>query len=244
LISPAFALQAVRPFVAVGIIQWMLAVVFMAGLYLWSRRHFSGHPLLLTALVVANVGFWYYYRRTVPEIALMAGMIWGVNLLDLAMERRIGPALGLTLAGSVLLAFICQIRIAGVFVAAGFGLMLLVLAFRRQVSWGRCFLLGGIVSVLALGSAIEALWYQSYTASRSHISQFALYQSMPPALRERGQVEAKQYGRLFRDPSMSLPAQLLEGARVNLAQVGRLVIPGMFKSYDKRGRWFPNTLFV
>jgi hypothetical protein len=244
LIAPAFAVQPVRPFAAVGFIQWILAVLFMAGLYLWSRKYFSGHALLLTALVVANVGFWYYYRRTVPEIGLMAGMIWAAYLLNLAMERRIGPAVGLTLAASVLLAFICQIRVAGVFVAAGFGLMLLVLAFRRRVSWGRCFLLGGIASALALSSAIGALWYQSYTASQAHISRYALYQSMPPALRERGQVEPKRYGRLFRDPSQSLPAQLLEGARVNIAQVGRLVIPGMFKAYDPKGRWIPNTLFI
>jgi hypothetical protein len=225
LIAPAFALQAVRPFVAIGFIQWALAVLFMLGLYLWSRKYFGNHALLLTALVMTNVGFWYYYRRTMPEIGLMAVMIWAANLLTLAAERPIGQAIGLTLGGSALLAFLCWIRPAGVFIASGFALTLFVLACRRRVSWGRCFLLGGIASVIALASAIGVISRQSATAA------------------ERGP-EAGTYARLMRDPNKSLPAQLVEGARLHIAEVGRLLVPGMFKSYDAKGRWIPNTLFV
>ena len=225
LIAPAFALQAVRPFVAIGLIHWALAMLFMLGLYLWSRRYFSDHALLLTALVMANVGFWYYYRRTVPEIGFMAVMIWAVNLLTLATERRIGQAIGLTLAGGALLAFLCWIRPVGLFIASGFGLMLIVLACRRRVSWGRCFLLGGIASVIALASVIGFLSRQSVTAA------------------ERGP-DAMTYTRQIRDPNKPLPAQLVEGGRLRIAEIGRLLVPGMFKSYDAKGSWIPNTLFV
>jgi MFS family permease len=225
LIAPAFVLQAVRPFVAIGLIQWALAVLFMLGLYLWSRKYFGNHALLLTALVMTNVGFWYYYRRTVPEIGFMAAMIWAVNLLTLATERRIGQAIGLTLAGGALIAFLCWIRPVGVFIASGFGLMLLVLACRGRVSWGRCFLLGGIACVIALASAIGFISRQSVTAA------------------ERGPDTVTYTGELL-DLNRSLPARVAEGVRLRITEVGRLLIPGMFKSYDARGRWIPNTLFI
>jgi hypothetical protein len=225
LIAPAFALQAVRPFAAIGIIQWTLAVLFMLGLYVWSRKYFGTHALLLTALVMTNVGFWYYYRRTEPEIEFMAVMIWAVNLLTLATERRIGQAIGLTLAGSALLVFLCWIRQAGVFIASGFGLMLLVLACQHRVSWGRCFLLGGIASVIALASVIGFISRESAIAA------------------ERGP-NGMTHTRQILAPNKSLPAQLVEGARLRVAEVGRLMVPGMFKAYDAKGRWIPNTLFI
>ena len=225
LIAPAFALQTVRPFVAAGFIQWALAVLFMLGLYLWSRKYFGSHGLLLTALVMTNVGFWYYYRRTVPEIGFMAAMIWAVNLLTPATERRIGQAIALTLAGSVLVGLGCWIRPACVFIASGFGVTLIVLACRRQVSWGRCFLLGGIACVIALASAIGFMSWQSATAA------------------ERGPGTATYTGELL-DANRPLPALAVEGVRLRVAEIGRLLIPGMFKSYDAKGRWIPNTLFI
>jgi len=197
----------------------------MLGLYAWNRRYFGSHALLLTALVMANVGFWYYYRRTVSEIGFMAVMIWGANLLTLAVERPIGRAIGLTLAGGALVAFLCWIRPVGVFIASGFGLMLFVLACRRRISWGRCFLLGGIASVMALASVIGFMSRESATAS------------------ERGPYRMT-HARQIIAPDKSLPAQLVEGARLRIAEVGRLLIPGMFKSYDAKGRWFPTSLPV
>ena len=225
LIAPAFSLQAVRPFVAIGFIQWILAVLFMLGLYLWSRKYFGNHAVLLTALVMTNVGFWYYYRRTVPEIGFMAAMIWAVNLLTPATERRIGQAIGLTLAGSALVAFICWIRPAGVFIASGFGVTLFVLACRRQVSWGRCFLLGGIASAIALASVIGFISSQSVSAAERR----------PGAVTYTGELL---------DKNRPLPALVAEGVRLRVTEVGRLLVPGMFKSYDAKGRWIPNTLFI
>ena len=225
LIAPAFALQAARPFVAIGFIQWILAVLFMLGLYLWSRRYFGSHAVLLTALVVTNVGFWYYYRRTGPEIGFMAGMIWAVNLLTPATERRIGQAIGLTLAGSALVAFICWIRPVGVFIASGFGVTLFMLACRRHISWGRCFLLGGIASVIALASVIGFISSQSVGAAERR----------PGAVTYTGELL---------DKNRPLPALVVEGVRLRVTEIGRLLIPGMFKSYDAKGRWIPNTLFI
>ena len=225
LIAPAFARQAVRPFVAIGFIQWILAVLFMLGLYLWSRRYFGSHAVLLTALVVTNVGFWYYYRRTGAEIGFMAGMIWAVNLLTPATERRIGQAIGLTLAGSALVAFICWIRPVGVFIASGFGVTLFMLACRRHISWGRCFLLGGIASVIALASVIGFISSQSVGAAERR----------PGAVTYTGELL---------DKNRPLPALVVEGVRLRVTEIGRLLIPGMFKSYDAKGRWIPNTLFI
>jgi hypothetical protein len=113
----------------------------------------------------------------------------------------------------------------GVFIASGFGLMLLVLACRGRVSWGRCFLLGGIACVIALASAIGFISRQSVTAA------------------ERGPDTVTYTGELL-DLNRSLPARVAEGVRLRITEVGRLLIPGMFKSYDARGRWIPNTLFI
>jgi hypothetical protein len=52
------------------------------------------------------------------------------------------------------------------------------------------------------------------------------------------------YSRAILAPNRPLPALLVEGARLRIAEVGRLLVPGMFKSYDAKGGWIPNTLFV
>jgi hypothetical protein len=225
LIAPAFFLQSARPFAPIALIHWLLAVLFMAGLYRWSRRYFGRDALLLTALVLVTVGFGYYLRRIGPEIAFMAAMVWAVNFLTAAAEwKTFAPSACLALMGGLLVGGLCWIRPVGVFVAAGFGLMLLALARRRCISWTRCFVLGGAVSLVALASVVGLIVYERATASPTGPG-------------------SQTYVEQIINPTTSLPAQLAEGARLRVTEIGRLLIPGMFKSYDAKGRWLPNALF-
>jgi len=47
----------------------------------------------------------------------------------------------------------------------------------------------------------------------------------------------------FLDPRSSPVAKLAEGGRLRVAEIGRLLVPGMFKAYSEEGRWLDwNTL--
>jgi hypothetical protein len=48
----------------------------------------------------------------------------------------------------------------------------------------------------------------------------------------------------MRDPAMSLSAQLIEGARLRIYEMGRLLLPGMYKSYARQGEWLNVNLVV
>ena len=51
LIAPAFAFGD-RPFLAVSILQWLMAVALIGGLYVWARRQFPATAVLFTSLVM------------------------------------------------------------------------------------------------------------------------------------------------------------------------------------------------
>jgi hypothetical protein len=65
--------------------------------------------------------------------------------------------------------------------------------------------------------------------------QLMVEQSDVPALTHLGQ---------FRDSELSLSQQLPEGLRVRISEVGRLLVPGMFKAYGAAGVWLDPNLAV
>jgi hypothetical protein len=117
LIAPAF-LFGDRPFLAVSILNWLLAVATIGGVYVWARRLMPSAALLLTTAVAVNISLWTFYRRPTKEIATLAFLMWTVNAMQaLLNERRASRVIWLTAAVAVLTAYLVLIRYAAIIAA-------------------------------------------------------------------------------------------------------------------------------
>jgi hypothetical protein len=153
LIAPAFAFGD-RPFLAVSILQWLMAIALIGGLYVWARRQFPATAVLFTVVVMVNISMWTYYRRPLKEVASMALLMWTVNLMHVLLEeRRPTRIVALTAAVALLTAYMTLIRYASITVAVGFALAALLLARRQAFGWGRALLMSGVIG----GAAAAAL---------------------------------------------------------------------------------------
>jgi len=219
LVSPAFWTSD-RPFLLLLVMQWLFAVAFMLGVYYWAKTWFAGSELWITALAMANIGLWMHARTTISELPFMALLMGTALALDrfaLADDPRAAAKRGLIAAA--LAALLSLIRPVGVLVISGYGLMVLLRACRRQIPWRTAVVRSVLVSLPAAAMVGGLLLYESRTAS------------------EQGETTNPTYLHEFKAADVSLPAQLFEGFRVRLSEVGRLLIPGMNKSYARPYQW-------
>ncbi len=212
LISVAF-FQPSLPFLTISIMNFIMAVLFMIGLYRWTSRLAAEAAPLLTGLTMVNVTFWIYYRRTLTELAFMTIMIWTVNALDRALEERSawGRAL-FTAIGCVLAVYLSMIREAGVLVVAAFAAALCVYVYRRRLRPRDAFAMIAGVAAPAAAAVVAFVVYDlsTYQGARSflgtHLSGFL-------------------------NPRMPFRELIPEGVRLQISAIGRIIIPGMFKAY-------------
>ncbi len=224
IIAPAFWVSP-RPFLAISLIHFALAVSVLGAVLVWFRRLTGPAALLLTAFVMVNVGLWAIYRRTLSELAFMAGLMWSVHALHAAATSQTFRRTALWTAVSVLLLiFTCYVRQVGVFLLCGLTVTLGVRAIRREESWRRAVALTAAVScpvVVALLGLI--VWDQQMSAVAGQ--------------------NAKSYHEYMVADGMTPAAQIVEGVRLRLSEFGRLLIPGMHKAYARPGEWFDvNTI--
>jgi hypothetical protein len=159
LIAPAFAFGD-RPFLAVSILQWLMAVTLIGGLYVWARRQFPATAVLFTSLVMVNISVWTYYRRPLKEIASMAILMWTVNLMHVLLdERRRGRLIGLTCAAALLTTYLTLIRYAAITLAIGFAWAACWRAYRDKTGWGRAVLMSSVVGISAASALAGWLYY-------------------------------------------------------------------------------------
>jgi hypothetical protein len=224
LISPAFW-TGDRPFLLLSIMHWSMAVLFMLGVYRWMRRQFPDMGLWLTCLVMANVCIWMTVRLTLSEAAFLAVMVGTIEALQAVRDARsIGRIVLMTLLASLLMIGLSLVRQTGVFFAAGFGLMMLWAAYERQVSWTRA-----VATTLAVGipASLVILGLLRYEARMAELTN----------------LEARTYLDYFDSPDLSPLAQMTEGLRLRISETGRLMLPGMFKTYSRAGVWLnPNIV--
>jgi hypothetical protein len=157
-------------------------------------------------------------------------MIWVVNALGaIPRSRTVWRPL---VAAGVLLSLLVAVRQAGIFFAAGFGLQMLLSARRGLLSWRRACGLAlavGLPGALALAGVIgldhlEALHQGRWSPLNILVRSSA---HLPSDFADR-----------------PVWAQCLEGLRVRISEVGRLLIPGMFNSYGKDGDWWNLNLLL
>jgi hypothetical protein len=219
LISPAFLISS-RPFVVLSIIHWMMAVIFMAGVYRWIRPLAPAAAVLLTGLVMVNVALWIYYRRTLSEMAFMAAMIWTVLALNSALDAASGRGAAMrTAIGTALLIALVMIRETGVLLAAGFAVAALLDIRDAKLRWMRGLSMAVAVASPAIVTVAAFLIYALATARAAPSAVFGTHLSG------------------FFDAATPILPRVIEGLRLRISEAGRLVAPGMFKAYAGHGQW-------
>ncbi len=215
LISPAF-LIADRPFLALSLINCALAIVFMLGLYRWACNQSPPAALLLTGLAMVNVSLWINYRRTLSELAFMTVMMWTAHHMNTVLggepTRRSGWR---TAAGTQLMIFLATIREVGLLLAAGFSLGMLPRARRGATAW-------------------------KATTATALIAGTAAFIALTLMARERVNFVSSLFLEAWQGRSegiVTLVGLVLEGLRLRMSEVGRLLVPGMFKAYGEPGDW-------
>lgn len=210
LISPAFLLGE-RPFLALSIMHWLLAVVFMLGVYAWARRLIGPPALWVTGVVMASVVVWALYRRTLSEAAFLSVMIWAVvawNALVGALAAR-RPRAALLAAAGALLAALTMIREAGALFGAGVALALLAGLLRGEVSRRAAALPLAVVAIAAL-VGVAAIRPERIAAASGVFA---------------GRVAA------YADAGAAVTGPFSARLHLRVTEIGQLLMPGMFSAY-------------
>lgn len=185
LIAPAFAFGD-RPFLAVSILQWLMALALIGGLYVWARRQFPATALLFTGVVMVNISVWTYYRRPLKEVASMALLMWTVNLMHVLLdERRRARVILLTAAVALLTTYLTLIRYAAITVVIGFAWAACWHARQRTFGWFRAVLMSSAVGISAAGALVGWLYYDKTCGGGGiywrEVASVYAEQSSPPA---------------------------------------------------------------
>lgn len=217
LISPAYMLGD-RPFLAISIIHLALAIALTFLLYAYFKRLAPEAATLLTGFVMLNATTWMHYQQTLSEIAFMLTLMastWCIALMTTSKSKL--QLLRRGILAVMVLIFASYTRQVGILLIAGLGVSLAVQALERRISWRKAatMTLGlGVPVVLAVLALI--LWDREM-AAMTHTSRSNL-----------------DY---LREPGISFAQQVLEGVRMRISEIGRLVLPGMVKAYARRGEW-------
>jgi hypothetical protein len=226
LISPAFLISG-RPFLVLSLMHWVMAVAFMAGVYRWVRGLAPAAAVLLTGLVMLNVAFWIYYRRTLSELAFMMVMIWTVIALNLALEASGGRSrVPHTVIGTALLIALVTIRETGALLGAGFAVAALLLVRDKKLRWTQGLGMTAAVASPAIAGVVAFLVYDLATARAAPSTVFGTHLSG------------------FFDTATPLLPRVTEGLRLRISEVGRVVVPGMFKAYAGHGQWLHIDILI
>jgi hypothetical protein len=225
LISPAFLISPI-PFLAISAIQWLMALVLMLGVYRWTSQRAQPAALMLTGLVMMNVTLWIYYHRALSELAFMTVMIWTVVALDEGIEagQRYQRIIRIV-AGMFLLALLAMIREVGVLFGFGFLLALGFAARSGKLRWR-----------IALWMAVAVV-----VPGAAGVGAFMMYDQATVHVAHAGAIFGTHLSG-FIGPAVPFAQRALEGLRLQISAVGRLIVPGMFKSYGHR--WFDINVAV
>ncbi len=226
LISPAFLVCA-RPFLLLSMMHWAMAIIFMCGVYRWSRTAAPSAALILTVLTMVNAALWIYYRRTLSEMAFMAVMMWTVIALNSAIAARGARSSAISAAaGTVLLIVVAMIRETGALIICGFALAALLEVRRGRLRVGRALWMTAAVASPAAAGVAAFLIYDAATAHAAPSAVFGTH-----------------LNGLFNN-NIPMLARIVEGLRLRLSEAGRLVVPGMFKAYAAHGQWLHVDMFI
>ena len=222
LISPLFWL-AERPFLAISIGQWLLLLAFMAGVYQWARRAVGEAAVWITSLTVINHAVWIHFRRPLSEIAFMCFLVWTVHAWCSSLEaRRSARFAARLLLASLLAAAVCLIRPVGIVLGPACCVATCLAARRGGVAWSRA----AIIS-LAIGLATAV-----------PVALVAAHERATASSQQRTYLDE------FREAANDMLPSYSNGLQICVSDVGRLCLPGMFKTHGAPGDWTDINLLL
>ena len=119
LLSPLFRWRDL-PFWEISVVQCLLGVVFLWGIYRWARPLAPAGAVWIAAISVGTSACLVQYRRPMSEMAFMAVMAWLlVSLQALARPQARGRFLAWLAAAVGLTVALCLIRFGRHRLAAG-----------------------------------------------------------------------------------------------------------------------------
>ncbi len=258
LVSPLFILRDM-PLLEISVVQWLLAVGLLLGIYRWARSLAPQGAVWIAALCVGTWPVWIVYRQPMSEMAFMAAMAWLLVSFQ-ALSRPLGlgrflawlaAAVGLTIA-------LCLIRSVGIAVAAGGCCALLASAGRSRFS-------------STVGRPSQAV-YRSTGWEARPTAKCGDYPSAGPAaiswrlvaallvgtaavltvggviLRERWTAQAAGAATYLTALDARRGTAILDGYgpwfALVVSDIGRVTVPFMFKSYGYVGWWWDVNMLV
>lgn len=222
LISPLFLLSK-RPFLAISLCQWLLAVGLMLGVYRWARGVVGEWAVWFAALAIVNHGFCIHFRRPLSETAFMCFLVWTINALHGLARGSTAARFGRRLSGcAVLLAALCAIRPVGIMLVPAFAAWAWSAARGLTVSWRRAAIASLVVGI----------------AASAPVAAFVAHERSLAA-----ELGGRSYADEFHDAARSPLESYSRGAQLCVSDIGRVCIPGFFKSHGIPGDWSdPNML--
>jgi hypothetical protein len=235
LIAPAFVFGD-RPFLAVSILNWLLAVAMIGGVYVWARRLAPSTPLVLTTAVGVNISLWIFYRRPTKEIATLALLMWTVNAMHrLLDERRMARVMGLTAAVALLTTYLVLIRYAGIMLVLAFAAAAALLVRRGELRPARAV---GMSLVIGLVSTSALLLWLVY--DRSHGTGGTYVDSIVSIYHNRSVSEPRAHDGDGLDADgqegeVSKPRHFTRALLYRVNDLTCLTVPGLWKSSSGAG---------
>jgi hypothetical protein len=204
--------------------NWIMAILFMIGLYRWTLKLVPEAAPLLTGLTMVNATLWIYYRRTLSELAFVTVMIWTVNALDRTLDASsVHEHVLVTLVGCALAVYLSMIREVGALFVVGFAIAICASAYEGDQKLRSALANGALVAIPALLAVIGFVAYDQFTfeGQRNHFGTHL-----------NG----------FLHPRLPLQQGISEGLRLQISAIGRLIVPGMFNAYGHS--WLNINTFI
>jgi hypothetical protein len=230
LIAPAF-LFGDRPFLAVSILNWLLAVATIGGVYAWARRLMPTRALLLTTAVAVNISLWTFYRRPTKEIATLAFLMWTVNAMHgLLGERRTSRVIWLTAAVAFLTAYLVLIRYAAIMLAVAFAVATVLLARRGLLRRARAVGMSAAICLVSATALVSWLVYdKAHGTGGTYIDSLAAIYHRPSTTDSQPR-EAEGEGQASDSPA---DRRFTRAALYRMNDLSCLTVPGLWKGSSR-----------
>jgi hypothetical protein len=224
-IAPAF-LVSQTPFVLIGVIHLALCALLAWAIYSWMAGIDRSGAVLVAGVVLVSPEMWNLFRQASAEMLFLPAMMASVLLMRRSLNAQTGAgAFWWTLGAAGMTGFTCGVRQIGVFLAAGFFAALLWRVWQGKIPLRRAILSGTTVLAVALAVTLGLMLLDKLGSAHANSPDETYLQLMSPAAK-------------------SVAGNLLEGFRREIFAVGRLFIPGMWKTYSRPGSWVNLNMLI
>jgi hypothetical protein len=207
-IAPVFWISD-RPFLLLSLLHAALGVALSFLSRRWFARLSCRDATWLAAACVVNASIGIVLRRTLSEALFMPGLVATALVLEqLRIASKTRLSMALLLGAAAALTALVMTRQAGMMLLPGFACAMAHSAWRRELPWKRALVSVVVIAIPVMGSIFLLSAYDRAAASG----------------------EARTYADYLRFDAASLAEQTVSGVRMRVSEIGRVVLPGMFKA--------------